>query len=209
MGNSMPRIILSMPIERSNRLFGVTFSDGSRARRLVISISHSNSFLKISEFFRWVHSYRNGMTHRRVLDPSENVTSNTRFEHAMGIEAPIEILVEGLGKKSGRKNFGICTAICRALDAYRTYIQNRRRIRFEHMYLRLWAMHRRVDLNISWSSNYRNMFYQYVHYTIFLFFPFMFRVLLFMNITSFLYSHLVRRQSLFSRILFSTQHFTI
>jgi len=43
------------------------------------------------------------MTHRRVLDPSGNVTSNTRFEHAMGIEAPIEILVEGSEKSQDEK----------------------------------------------------------------------------------------------------------
>ena len=36
----------------------------------------------------------------------------------------------------------------RALDTHRRYMQNRVKIRFEHMYLRLRNFHRGVDLNI-------------------------------------------------------------
>ena len=36
----------------------------------------------------------------------------------------------------------------RVLDTHRRYMQNRVKIRFEHMYLRLWNFHRGVDLNI-------------------------------------------------------------
>ena len=37
----------------------------------------------------------------------------------------------------------------RVLGTYRKYIQNRRKVRFEHVYLRLRNFGRRVDLNIS------------------------------------------------------------
>ena len=90
MGISTRRSGLPMPIGRSNRVFGVTFSDGSRTRRLVHSTGHSDWCLKISTTsFRWVHTNRRGITHRRAVDLSENVTSNGRSELPIPIDGPI------------------------------------------------------------------------------------------------------------------------
>ena len=72
MGISTRRSGLPMPIESSNRLFGVPFSDGSRTRRWVISTGHFERHLKIpTTLFRWIHTNRNRIIHRRVLDLSE------------------------------------------------------------------------------------------------------------------------------------------
>ena len=51
MGISNPRSRLSMPIGSSYRLFGVTFSDGSRARRWALSTGPLAATSKITEFY--------------------------------------------------------------------------------------------------------------------------------------------------------------
>ena len=50
MGISDPRSRLSMPIGNSYRLFGVTFSDGSRARRWALSMGPLTATGEITEF---------------------------------------------------------------------------------------------------------------------------------------------------------------
>ena len=91
MGISNPRSRLSMPIGSSYRLFGVTFSDGSRARRWALSMGPLAATTKITEFYfegsllcerekrvTW------GRLRRRALDTHRRYMQNrikTRFEH--------------------------------------------------------------------------------------------------------------------------------
>ena len=84
-------------------------------------------------------------------------------------------VLRGLGKKSPWKNFDVCATYMSSPRYPSNYTQNRRRIRFEHMYSRLWTLRRRVDLNITWSSNYRKVFYQYINCAYMIFFLFYLR----------------------------------
>ena len=80
-----PAMGSSMGIGTSDRPFGVTFSDRSTARRWVIPLrlvwTHRN---EVVEIFKHQSECPVDWTNRRVLDPSENVTPNTRFELPMG-----------------------------------------------------------------------------------------------------------------------------
>ena len=91
MGISNPRSRLSMPIGSSYRLFGVTFSDGSRARRWALSTSPLAATSKITEsYFEGVSAERTekrltwGLLRGRALDTHRRYMQNrvkTRFEH--------------------------------------------------------------------------------------------------------------------------------
>ena len=90
MGISNPRSRLSMPIGSSYRLFGVTFSDGSRAPRWTLSMGPLTAAGEITEF-HFEGSQLNerkrvpwGRLRGRALDTHRRFVQNrvkTRFEH--------------------------------------------------------------------------------------------------------------------------------